>query len=174
MPPKPIEHGLRFHVVVDHGYVWNFHPRLNKEGPDPAPHIGSFRWGSFPPLGQASGPKILDSLPLHEHHAQTQVYPQHPHTHPHRQVRNMNNRGTPIKSALEAIENGAFESKAAKVYNIPCSTLRNRRALCTLRPTNQHRLSSEQVDELCGWIIEQGVHGYAPSHNGFVKLQFLC
>lgn len=39
MPSKPIEHGFKFHVVADHGYVWDFHPTSNKEGPDPVPHI---------------------------------------------------------------------------------------------------------------------------------------
>ena len=40
MPSKPIEHGFKFHVVADHGYVWDFHPverlrgSLNGSGED--------------------------------------------------------------------------------------------------------------------------------------------
>ena len=39
----------------------------------------------------------------------------------------MSNRGTSIKLALDAVENGTSGSKAAKGYNIPRSPLYNRR-----------------------------------------------
>ena len=66
---------------------------------------------------------------------------------------NMHNRETSIKLALEAIENGTFESKAAKDHKILRSTLCNR---CTGRidahsgHTNQKRLSPEQEDRQGG------------------------
>ena len=94
--------------------------------------------------------------------------PHHPPHHPHRQVLNMNNRESSIKQALEAIENGTSESKAAKDFNIPRSMLYNRRAGRTDTEhghTNQQRLSPKQEDELCRWIIEQEARGYAPSHE---------
>ena len=94
--------------------------------------------------------------------------PHHPPHHPHRQVLNMNSRESSIKQALEAIENGTSESKAAKDYNIPRSTLYNRRTGRTDTQhghTNQQRLSPKQEDELCRWIIEQEARGYAPSHK---------
>ena len=80
----------------------------------------------------------------------------------------MNNRESSIKQALEAIENGTSESKAAKDYNIPRPTSYNRRAGRTDTEhghTNQQRLSPKQEDELCRWIVEQEARGYAPSHK---------
>ena len=80
----------------------------------------------------------------------------------------MSNCETSIKLALEAIENGASENKAAKDYNIPRSTLHNRRAGridARCGHANQQRLSPKQEDELCRWIIEQEARGYAPSHK---------
>jgi len=39
MPRKPIEQGFKFHVVAEHGYVWDFHSTSNQVGPDPVPSI---------------------------------------------------------------------------------------------------------------------------------------
>ena len=82
----------------------------------------------------------------------------------------MHNRETSIKLALEAIENGISESKAAIDYNIPRSTLYNRHAgridAHSSHTNQQHfQVSPEQEDQLCGWIREQEACGYSPTHK---------
>jgi hypothetical protein len=37
MPSKPIEQGIKFHCLADHGYIWDFHPTSNQAGTDPVP-----------------------------------------------------------------------------------------------------------------------------------------
>ena len=68
MPSQPIKHSFKFHVIIDHGCVRDFHPTPNMKGPDSVPHIdGLTATGevpSLPLLKQASELKILDSLPL--------------------------------------------------------------------------------------------------------------
>ena len=39
MPSKSIEQGFKFHCLADHGYIWDFLPTSNQEGPDRVPTV---------------------------------------------------------------------------------------------------------------------------------------
>ena len=79
----------------------------------------------------------------------------------------MNTREEMISLALDGIENGMSERKAAKEYGIARTTLQSRRAggsTAYIGHHHQQRLSLEQESTLCSWILDQEACGYAPSH----------
>jgi len=79
----------------------------------------------------------------------------------------MNTHEEMISLALDAIENGMSERKAAKEYDIARTTLQSRRAggsIAHIGHHDQQRLSLEQESTLCSWILDQKACGYAASH----------
>lgn len=80
----------------------------------------------------------------------------------------MANEQASIAAAINDLSTGVYTSrrKAARAYNIPESTLRDRMNGATtyaISHQNQQRLSPQQENFLADWILEEGACGYPPS-----------
>ena len=74
-----------------------------------------------------------------------------------------------IQAAIADLRAGIFTSqrKAARAYDVPESTLRERlqgRLPYAIAHQQQQRLSSEQEEFLVQWILKEDERGYPPSH----------
>ncbi|KAI1001284.1 hypothetical protein K3495_g6918 [Podosphaera aphanis] len=81
----------------------------------------------------------------------------------------MSKREESIRRAILELDNdpNLSEKAVAADYNIPRSTLRNRRAGGTSRAISKQptqRLFPEQEKFLADWILEMGAQGFPPSH----------
>ena len=79
----------------------------------------------------------------------------------------MHNRETSVKLALEAIENGISESKAAIDYNIPRSTLYNRHA----GRIDAHSSHTNQQRFRAGGEAQADARPARHGHHGLRRLQ---
>jgi helix-turn-helix, Psq domain/Tc5 transposase DNA-binding domain len=72
-----------------------------------------------------------------------------------------------LSSAVEDVKNGTPIRQAARLYNIPRSTLQGRlsgRNARRLISQEQQRLSTIQEQCLVDWIVRQESLGFAPTH----------
>jgi hypothetical protein len=87
--------------------------------------------------------------------------------YPHNAI-SMANQEVFIAAAINDLSTGVYTSrrKAAKAYNIPESTLRDRMNGAknhAISHQHQQRLSPQQEEFLADWILEEGARGYPPS-----------
>jgi hypothetical protein len=82
----------------------------------------------------------------------------------------MDQREFMIQLALADLESGKYKSirQAAKAYNVSRSTLANRqhgKPTRSVAHEQQQQPTPAQEEFLTGWILEQDLQGYAPSHT---------